>query len=164
MVWEIEEVAPEVVEVLAEVPKSPQMLRPKLTPTKDSMKDKKGKQPAISVCASLRRNPPKDKPTAQEKGKSINLESEEEEIEDILMDDEDLGIDVEEVEAQRANPITRLLEYIPLHKGKTKAPKDIDESKVPLQTPLLPDEIIFEELHLGRVPLLKLEDWDLVDH
>ena len=48
------------------------------------------------------------------------------------MDDEDLGIDVEEVEAQGFDPITRFLEYVPLHKGKSKVPKDIDESKVPL--------------------------------
>ena len=74
------------------------------------------------------------------------------------MDDEDLGIDVEEVEVQDADPITRLLEYIPPCKGKTKVPKDIDESKVPLQTPPLLDEIVFEGPCLGQVPLLKLKD------
>ena len=52
------------VEVLAEVPKSPWTPRPKPTPTKESVKDKKGKQPEIPMCASPRRNPPKDKPTA----------------------------------------------------------------------------------------------------
>ena len=55
------------------------------------MKDKKGKQSPISVHSSLRRNPPKDKPNAQEKGIAINLELEEEEIEDIIMDEEDWG-------------------------------------------------------------------------
>jgi len=45
-----------------------------------------------------------------------------------------------------------------------KVPKDIHESKVTLHTPLLPDQIIFNEPHLGQhVPLLKLEDWDLAD-
>ena len=77
------------------------------------MKDKKGKQPAILVCMSPRRNPPKHKATAQEKGKAINLEPEEEEIEDIPMDDEDLGIDVEEVEAHGVDPITQFPAYIP---------------------------------------------------
>lgn len=62
-----------------------------------------------------------------------------------------------------SDPIIKLPEYIPLHKGKTKVCKDIDESKVTLHTPLLSDQIVFEEPHLGRVPLLKLEDWDLVD-
>jgi len=80
------------------------------------------------------------------------------------MDDEDVGIDMEEVEVQGADPITRLPEYIPLCKGKTKVPKDIDERKVPLQIPLLPDEIVFEGPCLGQVPLLKLEDLDLADH
>lgn len=42
-------------------------------------------------------------------------------------------------------------------------PKDIDESKVTLHTPLLPEKIVFEGLRLGRLPLLKLEDWDLAD-
>ena len=91
------------------------------------------------------------------------MELEEEEIEDISMDDEDLGIDVEEVEVQGADPITLFPEYVPLCKGETKVPKDIDKSKVPLQTPLLLDEIVFEGPCLWRVPLLKLEDWDLTD-
>jgi len=89
---EAEEVALEVVEVLVEVPKSLRMPRTKLTQTKESAKYKKGKKLAISVCASSRRNPLK--PTTQEKGKAINLEPEEEEIEDILMDDEALGVDM----------------------------------------------------------------------
>ena len=43
-------------------------------------------------------------------------------------------------------------------------PKDIDESKSSLQTSLLPDDIVFEGPHLGRVPVLMFEDWDLGDH
>ena len=43
-------------------------------------------------------------------------------------------------------------------------PKDIDERKTPLQTPMLLDEIVFEGPCLAWVPLLKLEDWDLDDH
>lgn len=69
-----------------------------------------------------------------------------------------------EVETQGANPITRLPEYVPLCKGKAKVPKDIDESKSSLQTPLLPDNIVFEGPHLGQVPILKFEYWDLADH
>jgi len=99
------------------------------------------------VCTSLRRNPPK--PTTQENGKAINIEPEEEEIEDSSMDDEDVGVDMEEVEAQGADPITRLPNYTHSCKGKTKVPNDIDERKVPLQTPLLLDEIVFEGPHSG---------------
>ena len=80
------------------------------------------------------------------------------------MDDEDVGVDMEEVEAQGADPITRLPKYVPPCKGKTKVSKDIDESKVPLQTPLLLDEIVFKGPRLGWVPLLKLKDEDLADH
>ena len=60
------------------------------------------------------------------------------------MDDEDVGAEVEEVEAQGVDPITWFSEYVPLCKPNSKVPKDIDESKTPLQTPLLPDQIIFD--------------------
>lgn len=53
------------------------------------------------------------------------------------------------------DPLTRLPAYVPPHKGKTKVPKDIDERKSSLQTLLLPDDIVFEGLHLGQVPMLK---------
>lgn len=52
-----EGIAPEVAEVLAKVPKSPRMPRPKPTPTKESAKDKKDKQVAIPVRMLPRRNP-----------------------------------------------------------------------------------------------------------
>lgn len=56
-----------------------------------------------------------------------------EEIEKIPMDDEDVGVQVEEVEAQCVDTITQLPEYVPPSKPKTKVPKDIDENKTPLQ-------------------------------
>lgn len=74
------------------------------------------------------------------------------------MDDEDVGMEIEDVKIVGSDPITKLLEYIPPHKGKIKVPKDIDESKVTLHTPLLPDQFVFEGLRLVRVPLFKLED------
>ena len=113
VVREVEGATPEVVEVLAKDPKSPQTPRLKPTLTKESVKDKKGKQATILVHVSPRRNPQKDKPSSQEKGKSISLEMEEEEIEYIPTDDEDLGVEVEEVEVEGSNPITKFLEYAP---------------------------------------------------
>lgn len=46
--------------------------------------------------ASPRKHPLKDKPTAQEKGKTINLEMKEDEIEDIPMDDEDVRVETKD--------------------------------------------------------------------
>jgi len=101
--------------------------------------------------------------TMEEKGKPINLEvDEEEEFEEILVEEEE---DVEmEVETQGADPLTRLPAYVPSQKGKARVPKYIGESKSSLQTLMLPDDIIFEGVHLGWVLVLKFEDWDLTDH
>ena len=52
------------------------------------------------------------------------------------------------IKTQGVDPITRLPEYVPLQKGKAKVLKDIDESNSSLQTPLLPDDIVFEAPHL----------------
>lgn len=79
------------------------------------------------------------------------------------MDCEDFGMEMEDVEIVGSDPITKLPKYIPPCKGKTKVPKDIDKSKVALYTPLFLDQIMFEGPHLRCVPILKLEDWDLVD-
>ena len=70
---------------------------------------------------------------------------------------------VEDVDVEGFDLISKILEYIPPHRGKTKVPNDIDESKVTLHTPLLLDKIAFEGPCLGHVPHLKLEDWDLDD-
>ena len=69
-----------------------------------------------------------------------------------------------EVETQGVDPLTRLPAYVPPQKGKAKVPQDIDERKSSLQTPLLPNDIVFEGAHLGWVPVLKFKDWDLADH
>jgi len=134
--------APESVGIIVEVPKSPRTLRPK-----------KDKQVMIPVCVSPR-NPQRTKLTLQENGKAINLEADEEESEEILVDEEDLEMGVE---TQGADPITRLPEYVPSRKGKSKVSKDIDESKSSLQTPLLPKDIVFEGPHLGWFLVLKFE-------
>lgn len=46
---------PEVAEVLAKVPKSLRMPRLKMTSTKESAKDKKGKQVAIPMCIAQKK-------------------------------------------------------------------------------------------------------------
>ena len=79
------------------------------------------------------------------------------------MDDEDLGIDTEDIEVEGFDPITKFPEYVPPCRGKAKVPKEIDESKATLYTPLLPDKIVFGGLNLVWILMLKLEDWDLAD-
>lgn len=74
------------------------------------------------------------------------------------MNDEDLAMEVEDIEVKGSHPITKFPEYVPQHEGKTNVPKEIDESKVTLHIPLLPEEIFFEGPGLRQVLLLKLED------
>ena len=75
------------------------------------------------------------------------------------MDDDDLGVEVEDVEFDSSDPVNKMPKYIPQCKGNTKESKDIDESKVSLHIPLMSNQIVFEGPCLGWVPLLKLEDW-----
>lgn len=144
--------APEGAEIVVEIPKSPRTLRPN-----------KDKQPMIPMHVSTQ-NPLRTRLMMEEKGKEINLETDEEgeDLEDLIIEeDEDEGM---EVETEAAHPLTKLPAYVPPRKGKAKVPKDLDESKSSLQTPLLPNDIIFEGMHLGQVPNLKFEYWDLTDH
>ena len=69
-----------------------------------------------------------------------------------------------EEETQPAHPSKKLPTYVPPWEGKARVPKDLDETKSSLQTPLLQDNNIFEYTHLGQVSSLKFKDWDLADH
>lgn len=152
---EVEQVIMEVevlesVGIVVEIPKSPHTPRPK-----------NDKQAMVLVHVSPR-NPLRTRLTMEETRKVINLEADdEEEFEEILVEEEDVEM---EVHTQGVDPLTRLPTYVPPQKGKVKVPKGIDERKSSLQTPLLPDDIIFKGVHSGQVPVLKFQDWDLVDH
>lgn len=123
--------APESVGIVAKIPKSQRTPRPK-----------KDKQAMVPVHIS-HRNSLRTKLTMEEKGKAINLEAdEEEEFEEILVEEEDVEM---EVDTQGVNPLTRLPAYVPPQKGKAKVPKDIDESKTSLQTPLLLTTLFLKE-------------------
>lgn len=63
-----------------------------------------------------------------------------------------------EEDIQPIRSTTKLPAYVPPQKGKTKVPKDLDETKSSLQIPLLSDGIVFEGTHLGHVPTMKFED------
>jgi len=99
----------------------------------------------------------------EEKGKAITIETDEEE-EDLqaLIAATEEEEDVEK-EIRPLHSAAKFLAYVPLWKGKTKIPKDLDATKSALQTLLLLDGIIFEGSHLGCVPTLKFEDSDIAD-
>lgn len=114
----------------------------------------------VLVCVSPR-NLLCTRLTMEEKGKAANIETDEEEedLEDLIIEeDEDEGM---EEETELAHPPIKFLTYIRPRKGKDKVPKYVDERKSSLQTAVLPDNLIFEGTHLGRVPSLKFEYWDL---
>ena len=79
------------------------------------------------------------------------------------MDEEDIDMGVEDVDIEGSDPISKLLDEIPPCRGKKNVPKEIDENKVTLHTPLLPENIVFDGPRLRCVPHLKLEDWDFTD-
>lgn len=98
-----------------------------------------------------------------ENGKAITMELEE--------DEEDLQALITLIEAQdeeeehvpQVSSTIILPPYISPWKGTPKIPKDLEATKSTLQTPLLPDEIRFDGLPLGRIQNIKFEDWDLAD-
>jgi len=143
---------PEGVGVVAEIPKSSHMPRPN-----------KDKQAMAPICMSLR-NPLHSKLLMVEKGKvvTIKIDEKEEDLQAlIIVEEEDEGM---EDDIQPTHSTTKLPTYVPPWKGKTKVPKELDKTKSSHETLLLPDDIMFEGTHLGHVPNMKFEDWDLADH
>jgi len=70
----------------------------------------------------------------------------------------------EYIDAEGMEPIKKIPEYVPPHKGKVKVTKDPNSDKLSISTPLLPKKVPLEGLWLARILLLKMEDWDLADH
>ena len=97
----------------------------------------------------------------EEKGKVVTIETDDE--------DEDLHTLINEIKATKymeedIQPVfstKKLLECVPPQKGKTMILKGLDATKSALQTSLLPDGIMFEGSHLGHVPIMMFEYWDL---
>lgn len=63
----------------------------------------------------------------------------------------------EDIDIEGVDPISKLLEYIPLQQGKVMVPKDPNEGQFLLNTPLQPKNISFEG---SRIPIFKLQMWD----
>lgn len=98
----------------------------------------------------------------EEKWKAVTIEIDEEEkdLQALVVATEEEEEDVQEY-VQQSHSAVKFPAYVPLQKGKSKLPKDLDATNSSLETPLLPGGIVIEGLHLGRVPTMKFEDWDL---
>lgn len=100
-------------------------------------------------------NPRFGKLSMEDKGKTVNLEIDDEE-EDLQTFVEEIEVDEEmEDDIQPVRTKAKLPKYVPPRKGRMKVPKDLDVVKSALQTLFLPDEILFEGSVLGRVPTMK---------
>jgi len=100
----------------------------------------------------------------EEKGKAVNLETDDEE-EDLQVLVNEIEVDEEMAEdIQLVRTVAKLPEYVPSWKGKVKVPKDLDATKSRLQSLLLPNGIMFEGSALDCMPTMKFEDWDLADN
>lgn len=86
----------------------------------------------------------------------MEIDEEEGDFKEILVKEEE-DEEMEE-ETECTDPLTTFPMYVPLWKEKKSVRKDLDESKSSLQTPLLPNDIISEGVHLGQVPSLNFED------
>lgn len=151
------------VEVRVEALKSPRSPNMRATPPKVGPKTKNDKQKETqSVCELPRKHQKKENPIARENGNIVELESEKD-VEYISVGVEDIDMGVEDIDAEGVDPISKLPAYVPSCQDKLKVPKDINENKVTLFTPLLPDKITFKGQKLVHVPHFKLEDWDLED-
>jgi len=58
----------------------------------------------------------------------------------------------------------RLPKYIPPWKGNAKLTNDPNIKKFIVSMPLFPEHAPFEVPRLMRIPLLKMEDWDITGH
>lgn len=84
-------------------------------------------------------------------GRVVNLEVEE-------------GQGIEDINVEGMELLTKFPDYIGPCKGKSKVTKDPDSNKFFISMPLLQEQVPFEIPCLARIPLLNVEDWDLVDH
>ena len=129
-----------------EIPKSPWTPRPKKDPQ------------AAGPVRMSQQNPRFVKLSMEEKGKTVNIKSDDEEkdpptsIEEIELEEE-----IEE-DIQPVRATAKLPKYIPSRKGRVKVPKDLDVVTSTLNTSFLPEGVLFQGTAIGRVPTIEFED------
>lgn len=68
---------------------------------------------------------------------------------------------VEEDLVEEVDLISRLPKYMASCKPIVEVTKDLDKVKLHIKIPLLPENVPFEGEMLAKIPMLKMEDWDL---
>jgi len=149
-----QEEAPEVLSMEA-MPYVP--MAPRSPSSKQSIAKEKQKKPQP---IPMRSSPRKNLVEVWQKGR---MDKAKKLYETMDLDAEELCDGVEELDIDKGNPITKILAYIPLWKGKTKVTKDPDLGKFTISMPLLLEEVVFEGALLACILVLKLEYWDLAD-
>ena len=85
----------------------------------------------------------------EEKGKAVNLETDDEEEDLQALVDEIKADEEMEKDIQPVRTVAQFPEYVPQWKGKVKVPKALNATKSALQTPLLSNGILFEGSAVG---------------
>jgi len=57
----------------------------------------------------------------------------------------------------------RCPKYVPPRKGKDKVPTNLDDIDNIITTSSLPKGVLIESTMIGRIAMMKFEDWDLAD-
>lgn len=78
-------------------------------------------------------------------------------MEPLDLDEKELTMGIEEIDANEAMLITCLLHYIPPRKSTTNVTKDPNLVKFQVSRPLLSENILFEGNILARILYLKME-------
>lgn len=108
-------------------------------------------------------NPRFNKLSMEENGKTVTIESDDEEEDpptyvEEMEPEEEIEEDIQPMRAP-----TKWPKYVPPRKGRVKVPKDLDVVQSKLITMSLPKGVPLKGMEFGSIPTMKFEDWDLVD-
>lgn len=147
----------EVMPILPTSPRSPRLKQTMAKENQPTMKEKKPtakeKQKRLTlVHTSARKHTEAQSKQKKDKKPEKVMDLEEEEYQGI-----------EDFNVEGVEPFSILAKYVTLWKRKTKVTKNPNSGKFRISTPLLQDQVTFEGPKLAHMPMLKLEDWDIVD-
>ena len=76
---------------------------------------------------------------------------------------EELEVIIKEDIVEEVDPMSWLPKYMAQRKPVVKITKDLEKVKSHINTSLLPEKLPFEGEMFAKLPMLKLEDWDLAN-